>query len=351
MAASVPVRKQTIYDVAERAGASPSTVSAVLSGSWRSRRISVTTANRVSTAATELGYRPNLQARGLRQARSGLVGMILPEHENRFFSQLSQAFSSQARARGLLPAIIATRRDPNEEARSIGALLGHSTDGIVVAGASNPERLSRLCRSADLRHVFVDQPCNGAPSVVTDNEGGMALLAEALADETARRGAAGDGVAADGTEGEVVMLGGDADPATQARTRGFRAAVRERGVANGNVRVIACGYGPGSAQEALVELRAEGRLPAVLAVNSITAFEGALRVLSELPAEEVAACTIGCFDYSPFLSSLRFPVWMVRQRAEALIEEAFGHLDAGDGQDVLRTVPVELVRPRGPGRP
>lgn len=346
MAASVPVRKQTIYDVAARAGASPSTVSAVLSGSWRSRRISATTADRVSTAATELGYRPNLQARGLRQARSGLVGMILPEHENRFFSQLSQSFSTQARARGLLPAIIATRRDPDEEARSIGALLGHSTDGIVVAGASNPERVSRLCRSADLRHVFVDQPCNGAPSVVTDNEGGMALLAETLADETARRGVAGDGVA-----GEVVMLGGDADPATQARIRGFRAALRKRGFADENVRVIACGYGPGPAQEALIELRAEGRLPAVLAVNSITAFEGALRVLSELPEEEVAACTIGCFDYSPFLSSLRFPVWMVRQRAEALIEEAFGHLDAGGGRDVLRTVPVELLSPRGPGRP
>ena len=80
-----PSGKPTIYDVAEQVGASPSTVSAVLNGSWTRRRISETTVENIRKAAAELGYATNLQARGLRQARSGLVGMIIPIHDNRFF--------------------------------------------------------------------------------------------------------------------------------------------------------------------------------------------------------------------------------------------------------------------------
>ena len=333
-------RKRTIYDVADRAGASASTVSAVLSGSWQDRRISADTARRVHLAAAELSYSPNLQARGLRQARSGLVGMILPEHENRFFAQLAQAFSAQTRARGLLPAIISTRRDPAEEARSVDDLLSYASDALVVAGASDPAAISLLCRQAGLRHVFVDQPCEGAPSVVTDNAGGARVLTEALLEAAARRGVAPAG-------SRAVLIGGDARlPATAARIAGFGAALRAAGAADGPAQVVACGYAPADTQKALLDLRDRlGRLPDALLVNSITAFEGALPVLSALPEDEVAACAIGCFDYSPFLTSLRFPVWMVRQRSEALMRAAFDALDTGDAVGTLQLVPAELMVP------
>ena len=337
-------RKRTIYDVAARAGASASTVSAVLSGSWQDRRISADTARRVTLAATELGYSPNLQARGLRQARSGLVGMILPEHENRFFAQLAQAFSKQTRARGLLPAIISTRRDPQEEARSVSDLLSYATDALVVAGASDPAAISRLCRRAGLRHVFVDQPCEGAPSVVTDNAGGAKSLASALLEDVRRRGTSLP-------EARAFLVGGDARlPATAARIAGFREALRGAGMAAGPEQIVACGYAPANAGQALLNLRDRlGRLPDALLVNSITAFEGALPVLSALPENEVAACAVGCFDFSPFLSSLRFPVWMVRQRTGALMNAAFGVLDRPAGvpepEGALHLVPAELVVP------
>ena len=70
--------KTTIYDIARSTGASPSTVSAALSGTWRSRRIKESTALEIQRLAEEQGYTTNMQARGLRKARSGLVGMVLP---------------------------------------------------------------------------------------------------------------------------------------------------------------------------------------------------------------------------------------------------------------------------------
>ena len=114
-----PTQKQTIYDIAKRIGTSSSTVSASLNGTWKARRIKESTAERMIALAREMGYSVNLQARGLRTARSGLVGLLLPEHNNRFFSDLSQSFTLEARQRGQCPIIIATQRDPDAEVETV----------------------------------------------------------------------------------------------------------------------------------------------------------------------------------------------------------------------------------------
>ena len=174
--------KQTIYDIAEKAGSSPSTVASALNGSWQARRISKETVQRIQKIAESAGYSVNRQARGLRKARSGLAGMLLPEHENRFFAALSQAFATEVRRRGLCPAIVTTGRDPKMQATSLAELISYSVDVFVVAGASEPETLAKICRDASVPHVFVDQPCASAPSVVSDNFTGAADLTHHLID-------------------------------------------------------------------------------------------------------------------------------------------------------------------------
>ena len=68
-------RKFTIYDLADLAGVSASTVSAVLNGNWQQRRIADSTAARVQQLAATHKYSVNRQASGLRKSRSGLIGM------------------------------------------------------------------------------------------------------------------------------------------------------------------------------------------------------------------------------------------------------------------------------------
>jgi len=51
--------------------------------------------------------------------------------------------------------------------------------------------------------------------------------------------------------------------------------------------------------------------------------------LKTLPAEELAACTFGCYDWDPFASMLSFPLLMVRQNVEGLLAEAFRIIDEG----------------------
>lgn len=326
--------KPTIKDIARLAEASPSTVSAVLNDTWQGRRISAETAERVRRIALAEGYRANLQARGLRRGRSGLAGLVLPLHDNRFFAGLSQAFEAEARARGLSPLVVSTRRDPEEERRAVGTLLAHSVDALVIAGTCDPAGSHRLCASARAAHVFVDLPGSGAPSVISDNRAGAVLLTGALMDAM-RPG------------GSPWFLGGRAgDHATAERIAGFREEAARRGCPTDG-RVVACGYTPARARAELAALCDRlGGLPDALFVNSIMAFSGALEFLVTLPPEAFAGKVIGCYDYDPFAAFLQFPVHMIRQDAAGLMSQAFRLLDRGAGGVEVISVPPALVPPR-----
>ena len=327
-------RKTTIYDVAAVSGVSASTVGSVLNGSWAKRRISKDLADRVFAAATELGYRQNRQASALRTQRSGLIGMILPLHDNRYFSSLSQAFEAEARQRGLCPIVVSTLRDPDEEKRTVATLISHNVDRLFIAGATDPDPLSRLCSDAGIPHINVDLPGTLAASVVTDNYFGACALTRYLVRRT------------DGTSDNAAFhfIGGNMnDFNTVERVRGFQdVLLAETGRMPLPGQINACGYGPDAAELATRALLERlGTLPSALFVNSTIAFEGVFRVLKELPDQAFAQFSVGCFDWDPFLSHLHFPVAMVRQDARLMIETAFRIVDEGTNQ----TAHVEMIRP------
>lgn len=68
----------TMVDVARRAGVSPSTVSYAMTGS---RPISEATRRRIQQAMVDLGYRPNVFARGLKSKRSRIIAVLFPKDE------------------------------------------------------------------------------------------------------------------------------------------------------------------------------------------------------------------------------------------------------------------------------
>jgi LacI family transcriptional regulator, fructose operon transcriptional repressor len=327
--------KPTIYDIAKLTKASPSTVSAVLSGSWKSRRISEVTASKIQKTASEQGYSANLQARGLRQARSGMVGMILPVHDNRFFAAMSQSFEAQARRRGWCPVVVSTLRDPDEEARTVETLISYAIDSVFIAGASDPEAVGALCRAANLPHVYVDLPGRDAPSVVSDNYHGADMLTRTI-------------LGSEAPSQRPYFLGGDAtDYATSRRIQAFQSVVTERVGAIDADQVIACGYAPVRARAEIAALCDRlGGLPDALFVNSLTVFEGVLSHLITLSPEAFEGKVLGCYDYDPFAAFLQFPLHMVRQNSAELIARAFDLIEDGVRDPTLIEIEPELIAPR-----
>lgn len=333
-------RKATIYDIARLSGASPSTVSAALSGAWKARRISESTVETIRKIAAEQGYATNMQARGLRQARSGLVGLIIPVHDNRFFSSMSQSFEAQARDRGLVPVIASSLRDPAEEMRIVETLASYAVEYLFVAGATDPDSISAFCNAAGLRHIFVDLPGNGGPSVISDNHRGATDLAEKLLAEKPDL--------PQEARNKIYFLGGNrSSHATSRRIEAFRAALTRHGTPPSPEQIITCGYAPRSAMREIAALMDRlGGLPAGLFVNSLTAFEGVLGHFVNLPPEAFAQSVIGCYDYDPFAAYLQFPVHMVRQNSNHMIEQAYALIDRGINDARVIEVEPELIQPR-----
>jgi LacI family transcriptional regulator, fructose operon transcriptional repressor len=322
-----PKRKTTIYDVATASGVSASTVGAILNGTWSKRRISKDLAARVLAVATTLGYRQNRQASALRTQRSGLIGMILPLHDNRYFSSLSQAFEAEARKRDLCPMVVSTLRDPDIEKRTVATLLSHNVDLLFIAGATDPDPLSRMCAEAGIPHINVDLPGSLAVSVVTDNYFG----------------------ACDSAPATMHFIGGiPTDFNTTERVRGFRdVLIADTGGPPDTGQIDTCGYGPEEAERSFRRLLDRlGALPGGLFVNSTIAFEGIFRVLKELPDEAFRGMSVGCYDWDPFLSHLHFPVAMVRQDAKRLIEKAFRIIDDNTyGASRIHLIKPEMLLP------
>jgi len=332
--------KPTIFDVAERSGASPSTVSSALSGHAKGRRIKQATVERIKAAAAELGYAPNLLAQGLRKSRSGLIGMLLPVHDNRFFSSLSQHFVSEVRSRGFCPVSISTRREPEEEVQSLESLLAYSVDALIVAGASAPEELSAMCHQASLPHVFVDLPSTHSPSVVSDNAFGAEQLTLTILDRMPSTG--------DPKRDAIYFLGGNTQLyATSRRVSAFRRIVEGRCGFLSDAQVITCGYTPGRAAQEIERLvQTLGGLPTGLFINSVPVLEGVLSYLVTLPSDAFDKSAIGCYDYDPFGAFLQFPLHMVMQNPRELIRKAFTLLDSRTRDPVLEMVKPELIVPR-----
>ena len=311
-------KKVTIYDIAAEIGASPSTVAAVLNGSWEARRIKESTAKTIQRIAAARGYSINMQARGLRKARSGLMGMIIPLLDNRFFSSLAQAFEIDTRSQHLCPVVVSTWRDPANEQATVRTLISHNVEALFLAGAMDPDGLSDICHAAGIKHVNVDLPGTKAPSVISDSFQGAVDLARAIACRV-------QAIAPGPRKHMIYFIGGNAsDYNTQQRIKGFHSHLESIGWPIALSQVRPGGFDARFAEADICNVYSElGHLPDGLFVNSTIAFEGVVRFLKILPLEEVRRCAIGCFDWDPYIELLHFPVTMVRQNVNGMIAEAY----------------------------
>lgn len=333
-------KKATIYDLSVLSGCSPSTVSAVLNGSWRKRRIKESTAELIRKLADEHQYTANMQARGLRSSRSGLVGLLLPVYDNRYFSSMAQTFEAHVRSRGQCPVVVSACRDPQEERETVETLISYSIDELIVAGATDPDSVHTICEAAGLKHVNIDLPGTKAPSVISDNYEGGCALTEAIIKQA--------GGAAVLSPEDVYLFGGRNDHNSRERIRGFREVKKRMLGADPDECIQPTGYSPNMTRKAFEAFyEKKGRLPRVMFINSSINFEGLMRFMANHPHETFNDIVAGCYDYDPFGSFLPFPVIMIRQDVEAMIAKAFDILDAGiSGPPQTHIVKPQLVPPR-----
>ncbi|MEG3615785.1 MULTISPECIES: LacI family DNA-binding transcriptional regulator [Isoptericola] len=132
----------TMHDVAQRAGVSIKTVSNVVNGY---PHIRPETRRRVQDAIDELGYRLNTTARNLRQGRTGMIGLALPELSLPYFAELADSVMRAAEARGVVVLLEQTGAQRERELQALDSPHRRLTDGLLFSPlALEPEETERL---------------------------------------------------------------------------------------------------------------------------------------------------------------------------------------------------------------
>lgn len=121
----------TLRDVAVRAGVSIRTVSNVVNDY---PYVTEATRAKVRRAIEELGYRPNLLARNLKQGRTQTIALVVPELDVPYFAELARLIIAEGRARGYLVIVDQTDGDPVQERELISPNTRPiNFDGVIIS--------------------------------------------------------------------------------------------------------------------------------------------------------------------------------------------------------------------------
>ena len=170
-------RRPTIYNIAQRVGLNPSTVSRALN---KPGRTNAATEEKIRAAAAELGYRVNPMARALPTGLSGTYAIVLPDITNPVHFELIRGAEQVARRSGFTLIVSETEGAAEIELETIETLQP-SVDGLlVVASRLDDDSLAALAASKPI--VGANHSTPSLPSVTPDLESGLTDALDHLRD-------------------------------------------------------------------------------------------------------------------------------------------------------------------------
>ncbi|MBE7169356.1 MAG: LacI family DNA-binding transcriptional regulator [Williamsia sp.] len=130
------MKKASIKDIAKQIGVSATTVSIVLNGQGKERKISDRIIAEISKVADQLNYRPNQFAKGLRTGKTHTLGLIVDDISNFFFGHLARVVEEEANKLGYTVMFCSSENNEGKARNALGSLLEKQMDGLIIAPTS-----------------------------------------------------------------------------------------------------------------------------------------------------------------------------------------------------------------------
>ena len=208
-------RRPTIHDVAREAGVSKSTVSLVLQDSPAVR---AETRAAVRQVMARIGYVYNRNAANLRKAGVGLIGLVINDLRNPFFTEFATSVQMALSERGFATVVANTDEDPKLQAQVVASMIEHGVSGLVISPAYGAAAGFDLLARAGIPVLQVLRKGGGEfPFAAPDFARGSRLAAQHLVAQGVLR---------------IAFAGGLAGrPVTAERMAGYLAVMAEAGQA------------------------------------------------------------------------------------------------------------------------
>lgn len=308
MADAATRRHATIEDVAAAAGVSRAAVSKVLRNAYG---VSDSMRERVTTAMTELQYRPRIAARAMR-GRTFTIGIEIPDFGNQFFTRMLSGAMSALAGTPYQVVIAPAEAGSREGLRAIEALVDRQVDGVIaVSPRVDQQALERIAASTPVVMFGRYDTSDDYDTVAGDDVAGTAAAMGHLFGLGHRRIA------------HLTLPESDASDSSPhgVRLREYRAAMATAGCADHEL-VLRSDEGQDAAYGAIsAALRDGAAMTAVFAAHDELAI-GALRAVAETGSD----LSIVGYDDVPIAAHPALGLTTVHQPGDEMGARAIGLL-------------------------
>ena len=309
----------TLQDVADRAGVSLSTASRVVNEG--SRRVGPRLADRVTKAVADLGYMANLQARAVATGQSTMMGVIVHDIADPYFSSIAAGLIEVSHAGGLLAIVSSTAAGGAGELEYVSLMRAQRARSVVLVGSRSADAAATAALRAEIgaftrdggRAVCVGQDLLGIDTILPGNAEGAQALAGALV--------------ALGHREFAVLAGPDGLVTARDRVAGFEAGLAAWSVSLDPRRVIHGAFTRDGGYQAMSAILAAGgtRPDCVFAVNDVMAVGALARLRAEGLAVPGDIAVAGFDDITtlrdiyPPLTTVALPLKQMGEMAASLV--------------------------------
>ncbi|TXK19084.1 LacI family DNA-binding transcriptional regulator [Homoserinibacter sp. GY 40078] len=335
-------KRVTLADVARKAGLSMSAASMILNGR-PDTRLSQEAHERVNAAAAELGYRPNVAARGLRTDKTLTIGFVSDlVATTRFASGLIKGALEAAEDARHFVLVAETEGDPRREEEAIAALLDRQVDGIIFATMRARELFVPDLPDSTRAVMLNAINARHRTSVLPDEYTGGRAAVELLVDAGHR-----DGIALLGQSDEAERELFRSETVAR-RVAGIRSALDEHGLSFAREESIWLWEPQEGYEAALRILREDPGIRAMVCMNDRLAF-GAYQAAAELGMSVPGDLSIVSFDNDEIAAYLRPGLTTVALPHEAMgrraVELLLREPDHGQSLVAMPVVERESIAP------
>ena len=291
----------SMKDVAQAAGVSLGTVSNVLN---RPEIVAEGTRTRVQKVIRELGFVVNASAQTLRAGRTKVLGLVVPDIGNPFFTEVAKGVDDAAFAEGYSVILCNTNEDSAKEDRYLDLLVSQRVAGILITPARESHAAMSRLTDREVAITLLDRSSVGldACSVAVDDGAGGAM--------------AFDHLYGLGHRDILVLLGPSDIPQVAERKRGIvEAAAARQGENTAALHFVTAMHMSTAAGEStmLDYLESNSRsFTALICANDLLAL-GAMRSLRAKGISVPKDVSVVGYDDIDFAASAQIPLTSIRQ--------------------------------------
>lgn len=211
------MKRASIKDIARIAGVSVATVSYVLNKKEGSR-ISDATKEKILEVAESINYTPNKIAKSLKMSKSKLIGLIVADISNDFYSNIARNIEDEAMKLGYTLLIGSCDENPEKFKKLTELFSEQQVDGMIVAPVVDSDEAINKLIAAEYPIVTIDRYLKNIslPGVMINNAEISAYVCDQLTEKKFD---------------EIIYVGYDTElPHLLDRQEGFERRVQKSGI-------------------------------------------------------------------------------------------------------------------------